>query len=81
MVESGTERRKNSSLYRAQSAEFVDGELSALIAKTAEELTTAATAEPISLSDTQEVKRRTVLYLRACEESAVSDGLFLQMQS
>lgn len=70
MVEAGTERRKNSNLYKAQSAEFVDGELSALIAKTAEELTTAATAEPVSLSDTQEVKRRTVLYLRACEESS-----------
>lgn len=70
MVESGTERRKNSSLYRAQSAEFVDGELSALISKTAEELTAAATTEPVSLSDTQEVKRRTVLYLRACEESS-----------
>lgn len=70
MLESGGERKKNSSLYKAQSAEFVDGELSALISKTAEELTTAATTEPVSLSDTQEVKRRTVIYLRACEESS-----------
>lgn len=70
MTEAGTERKKNSSLYRAQSAEFVDGELSALISKTTEELTAAATTEPVSLSDTQEVKRRTVIYLRACEESS-----------
>lgn len=70
MVEAGMERRKNSNLYKAQSAEFVDGELSALIAKTTEELTAAATAEPVSLTDTQEVKKRTVLYLRACETSS-----------
>lgn len=70
MVADGEEKKRNSKLYRAESAAFVDGELSTLIAKTAEELTTAATAEPISLSDTKEVKRRTVLYLRACEESS-----------
>lgn len=70
MVADGEEKKRNSKLYKAQSAEFVDGELSALIAKTAEELTTAATAEPVSLLDTQEVKRRTVVYLRACEESS-----------
>lgn len=69
-MEAGAERRKNSSLYKAQSSEFVDGELSALIAKTTQELAEAATAGPISLTDTAEVKRRTLYYLRACEESS-----------
>lgn len=70
MLVCGEERKRSSNLYKAQSAEFVDGELSALVAKTTKELVEMATAEPVSLSDTQEVKRRTVLYLRACEESS-----------
>lgn len=44
--------------------------MSALIAKTTQELAEAATAGPISLTDTAEVKRRTIIYLRACEESS-----------
>lgn len=70
MVESGAERRKNSSLYKIQSSEFVDEQLSALIAKTAGELVTAASAEPVFLMDTDAVKTRTVLYLKSCEVSS-----------
>lgn len=70
MVETGQERRKTSKLYKAESAEFVDDRLTALISKTTAELAGAATAEPVGLRDTDEVKRRTVLYLKACEETA-----------
>lgn len=70
MVEAGTERRKNSSLYKIQSAAFVDEQLAALVAKTAGELVEAATTEPVSLTDTETVKARTVLYLKACETSS-----------
>lgn len=70
MVEAGTEKRKNSSLYKAQSAAFVDEQLAALVAKTAGELVEAATTEPVSLTDLETVKARTVLYLKACETSS-----------
>lgn len=70
MVAAGAERRKNSSLYKIQSAAFVNEQLSALVAKTAGELAEAATAEPVSLMDTETVKARTVLYLKSCEASS-----------
>lgn len=70
MVEAGQQQRKSSRLYKAASAQFVDEQLSALINKTAAELAEIATAEPISLADTGKVKERTMLYLKACEESA-----------
>lgn len=70
MVSEGIEKRTNSKLYKAQSAAFVDGELSDLIRKTSEELAAIATSEPVTLSDAKAVKQRTLLYLRACEESA-----------
>ena len=69
MVESGEQQRKTSKLYKAESAAFVNEQLSALLQKTTAELAEAATAEPVSLQDTNEVKRRTMLYLRACETS------------
>lgn len=43
---------------------------SALVSKTTAELVEAATAEAISLTDTETVKARTVLYLKACEASS-----------
>ena len=70
MVETGLEKKSSSSLYKRDAAEFVDQQLSALIGKTTAELVEVATAEPVSLKDTAEVKRRTVLYLKACEETS-----------
>ena len=70
MVEAGTEKRKNSNLYKIQAAAFTDERLAALVAKTTAELVDAATTEAISLKDTEEVKARSVLYLRACEASS-----------
>lgn len=70
MVEEGQQKRKQSKLYKAESAQFVDSQLSALIGKTSAELAEAATSEPVSLRDTAEVKKRTILYLKACEKAA-----------
>lgn len=70
MLETGAEQKKQSKLYKVEASQFVDERLSALIAKTADELTTAATAEPVTLTDTEEVKRRTVYYLKACEAAS-----------
>lgn len=67
-VEQG--KKTSSKLYKAESAEFVDERLSALISKTASELVEAATSERISMADVEAVKERAVIYLRACEESA-----------
>lgn len=70
MIESGERQRKTSKLYKAESAAFVDERLSDLLKRTTAELAEAATTEPVSLQDTDEVKRRTVLYLRACEKTS-----------
>lgn len=70
IVEAGQERKRNSKLYRVESAEFTDERISSLVAKTAEELVAAATAQPVSLSDLEEVKRRTVIYLKGCETAS-----------
>lgn len=70
MVEVEKGRKTSSKLYKAESAEFVDERLSALIAKTSAELVEVATSKRITLSDIETVKERTVLYLRACEESS-----------
>lgn len=70
IVEDGQAKRKQSKLYKAESAEFVNDCISALVAKTAAELAEIATAEPVSLSDVEEVKRRTVIYLKGCEEAS-----------
>lgn len=70
MVEAGTEQKRQSKLYKAESAQFVDERLSALVGKTAAELATAAEAKPVSLADTELVKERTILYLKACEASS-----------
>lgn len=70
MVEAGTEQKRQSKLYKAEASQFVDERLSALIAKTTGELSTAATADPVTLTDTTSIKQRTIYYLKACEESA-----------
>lgn len=70
MVADGAEQKTKSRLYKVEASQFVDERLAALIAKTTDELTAAATAEPVTLTDTEEVKRRTVYYLKACEVSS-----------
>lgn len=70
MIEAGEQQRKTSKLYKAEASRFVDGQLSSLIEKTTTELQEAATTAPVSLSDINTVKARTILYLRACQEAS-----------
>ena len=82
MIESSRQQRQSSKLYKAQSAEFSEMRISELISRTAAQLADAATKEPVSLTDTDEVKRRTILYLKACEAAACFpsiNGLALSM--
>lgn len=71
MVEDGKAKRAESKLYRAQSVKLTNERVSALVNRTAQELAEAATAEPLALRDIEEVKRRTILYLKACQEASV----------
>ena len=70
MIETGSEQKKQSKLYKVESSQFVDERLSALVAKTASELAEAAESEPVSLKDADAVKHRTILYLKSCEATS-----------
>lgn len=69
MVEEGVQQRKQSKLYKAESAAFVNSQLSALINRTTQELADISSTPEVSLRDVEEVKRRTILYMKACEEA------------
>lgn len=70
LIKAGEEKKKTSRLYKAEASQFVDEQLSALIEKTTAELAEAATSEPVSLKDTEAVKKRTVIYLKSCEATS-----------
>ena len=67
--EKGLSVRRGQSIYKQQNGEYQRGQLQALISMNLNELTELTTKERVSLADTEEVKRRTVYYMRACEES------------
>lgn len=73
--ERGLSVRRGQSLYKAQSGEYQEEKLKELIALNLDELATVATKERISLDDTDEVKQRTVCYMRACLESGTFPSL------
>ena len=71
MTAIGQERRQNSRIYRAESMELSEAKISDIVSLTAAELAKLAdTGETISLFDTQEVKRRSILYLRSCADTS-----------
>jgi hypothetical protein len=61
---------RGKSIYKMQSGEYQDDKLRELISLNLNALAEVVTKERISLEDLDEVKRRTVYYLRACEESS-----------
>ena len=76
MLEDMTESKERSlsvtrgqSLYKQQSGEYQEEKLKDLLSLSLGELAEVATKEQISLSDTAEVKRRTIIYMRACLEA------------
>lgn len=57
------------SIYKAKSGEYQEDKLRELVTISLNEMAEIATKERISLQDADEVKKRTVIYLRACVES------------
>ena len=67
----GLNLKRGQSLYKMQSDEHKKSELQKLISMNIHELTEIATSEKISLENVDEVKKRTILYLKACENVGV----------
>lgn len=67
--ERGLSVHRGQSLYKQQSGEYQEEKLKDLISLSLDELAEVATKEQISLNNTAEVKKRTVIYLRACQEA------------
>ncbi|MBO4419662.1 MAG: hypothetical protein J5789_07560 [Oscillospiraceae bacterium] len=65
------QERKSPRIYKADNAEFTDQRISDLVRTgTAELARIADGTQAVNLTDTDTVKRRTMIYLRACEEVA-----------
>lgn len=62
--------RKGNRMYKQESAEFVDGQLTALVDDMADQLEKASSMEPVALTDTERVKSITMKYLRACSTAS-----------
>ena len=67
--EKGLTATRGKSIYKKESGEYQEEKLKDLISMNLKELGEVATKERVSLKDTEEIKRRTVCYLKACEES------------
>lgn len=67
--EKGLTATKGKSVYKVESGEYQEAKLRDLISMNIKELAEVATKERVSLDDVDEVKRRTVYYMRACEKS------------
>ena len=65
------EMKKPSRVYRAESGEYVNGELSRLVTMGTMELARACDdGKPIPLTDTRRVKEKAIELLRVCEETS-----------
>lgn len=60
---------KGRTLYKREANQFKEDELRALIGAKLEELAEFSTREQIKLTDTAAVKRRSVIYLKACQKA------------
>ncbi len=71
MMEYGENKKNASKLYKAENAEFIDGQLYDLINNISNELVGAGARDKISLSDTKAVKNQSLLYLCSCSRKAI----------
>ena len=62
--------RRGQSIYKKESGEYQEEKLKDLIALNLNELGELATKERVALEDINEVKKRSVIYLRACQETS-----------
>ena len=67
--EKGLSVRKGQSIYKKESGEYQEDKLRELVSCHIAEVVEYATKEKVALEDLEEVQKRTVIYLRACEES------------
>lgn len=65
----GLALEKGHSIYKEKSGEYQEDKLRELVAAKTSELVEVATKEKVSLEDVESVKARTIVYLRACEET------------
>lgn len=67
--EKGLNAHKGQSIYKKESGEYQEDKLRALISCNITEVVEYATKEKVSLDDLEEIQRRTLIYLKACETS------------
>lgn len=67
--EDGLSVRKGQSIYKKESGEYQEDKLRELISCNITDIVNFATKEKVALEDVEEIQKRTVIYLRACEES------------
>lgn len=64
-------RTRGRGLYPTERNEIVDDTITRLVGLSFDQMSELATSEHISLTDIEEIKKRTLIYLKACEENAV----------
>lgn len=64
-------RTRGNNLYPRERSEVADETISRLVGMSFEQMGEFATSEHISLTDMTELKKRTLIYLKACEVNAV----------
>lgn len=69
--EKGLSTTRGNSIYKKESGEYQEEKLRELVAAKTAELVSVATKEKVSLEDIDTVKARTIVYLRACEETGI----------
>ena len=68
-------RSRGQGLYPKERNEVVEATISKLVGMSFEQMADLATSEHISLSDINELKKRSLIYLKACEENSVFPSL------
>lgn len=67
--EKGLAVRRGNSIYKEKSGEYQEDKLKELVHAKTEELAEVAVKKRCSLDDIEDLKQRTIVYLRACEET------------
>ena len=79
--EKGLDVHKGQSIYKAQSGEWQENKLRSLISLSITDVAEFATKERVALEDLPEVQKRTMIYLKACEESGTFPSSLGQARS
>ena len=69
--EQALSNRRGQSIYKKESGEYQEEKLKDLISLNLTDLGELATKERVALEDINEVKKRSIIYLRACQETGI----------